>query len=336
MPDPYPPAPRFDLPNSLQLETGGITEGPRVTSRTTEASASQKEFWSAQTAHKNSVAAKLRTAGRPDLAKKLEHCHTKYTFTVCNDCGRTGQFPNRCDTFLCPECQPRLANERKEAVAWWALRITQPKHVVLTLRNQPEISAHHIKEVKRWFRNLRARRFADNWNGGFYALEVTNEGRGWHIHLHALVNARWIDAAELARQWDSVTNHNGHIVKVKDTRHTTFLQEVTKYVCKGSQLATWTPDQIRSFAEALTDQRTFGVFGSLYGARTEYAEWIKAIREHKPLCTCGSCNISYYDEAAWLARDLRPSPSQKPRPPDQDRGQGALFDMHVPPHQVGA
>lgn len=309
------PGNRFDQPAPIQLETGGATSQTAPTLRTSVPEASQPEFWARQTQHKFSIAAKLRTAGREDLAQKLEDCHSRYTFTLCNACGRSGRFPNRCDQFYCPECQPRLARERKDSILWWANEVSQPKHVVLTMQNIPDLTQGHVHELKHCFGKLRRRKFASNWLGGFYGVECTNEGRGWHIHLHALINARWIDGGELARQWASVTNGFGKIVKVKDCRQADYLAEVTKYAVKGSQLAKWTPDQIVTFIEAFSGVRTFGVFGQLYGKRTEFAEWLASLREAKPKCECGSCDLAYFTEAEWLMRDLKPNPPASPRPP---------------------
>lgn len=330
------PTGRFDDPAPIQLETRGTSEYLDVSPDATGTKQLQVEFWSHHTAHKNSIAAKLREAGRLDLAEKLEDCHAHYTVTVCKDCGRVGRFPNRCDCFYCAECQPRLSRDRQDAIGWWAARTHQPKHVVLTLRNQPEITREMIDEVKHWWKNLRARTFASNWVAGFWTLEVTNEGKGWHIHIHALIDAVWIDAAELSRQWDSVTNHNGNIVKVKDARGKEYLAEVTKYVCKASQMAKWSALDIRHFIEALDGVRTFGVFGELYGQRTEFSEWLKEIREHKPLCECGSCNIRYYTEPEYLIATAQLSPDTLPRPPREDQNQLNLLDLHLAPHDVGA
>lgn len=309
------PPGRFDCPNPLQLETRGVTAQITLPPRTSIPVGAQAEIWSSNTIHKNSIAAKLRLAGMVEAADKLEHCHSEFTFAVCNDCGRVGKFPNRCDNFYCPECQPRLSHDRRQAVEWWVALIQQPKHVVLTVRNIPDLSKGHVKQLRRWFTQLRRRKFASNWEGGFYAIEVTNEGAGWHLHIHALVNARWIDGPELARQWASITSNAGYIVKVKDAREGDYLKELTKYVAKGSQVAKWSPDQITTFINAFTGVRTFGVFGSLYGARTEFAEWLKAIREAKPRCNCGSCSVTYYTEAQFIMRDLVPDHHAAARPP---------------------
>jgi hypothetical protein len=173
------------------------------------------------------------------------------------------------------------------------------------------------KPIPQWQRSDHTGHTATStpWKGGFYGIECTNESRGWHLHLHALIDARRIDAAELARQWASVTNGYGRIVKVTDCRRDDYLREVTKYAVKGSQLAKWPPNQVLEFILAFQGVRTFGVFGSLYGKRTEFSAWLKSIRDKKPLCSCGGCNISYYTEAEWLARDLEPAPTAKPRPP---------------------
>ena len=172
----------------------------------------------------------------------------------------------------------------------------------------------HIDELKKWFTRLRHRKFCRNWRGGFYSVEVTNEGRGWHLHLHVLVDARWIDAAELARQWAVVTRGFGKIVKVKDCRRNDYLAEVTKYTVKGSELARWTPSQISEFIRAFNGVRTFGVFGSLYGKRTEFAEWLKSIRDHKPKCECGCDKLRFFSEAQWLEHDFLPTVDSPDRP----------------------
>lgn len=363
--------PRFDLPTTIQLETRGTTAPISTPPPSHCPPATQPEFWAAQTAHKNSIAAKLREAGLNDLAQGLEDCHSQFTYAVCNDCGRVATFPNRCDRFYCPECQPRLAHDRKEAVQWWTTLVTQPKHVVLTVRNVPELTKAHVREFQSWLEALRRRAFCRKarhwwedpnamaryhdaarngappqllaalyrsarrpipewkrsqgscytvsshpWRGGFWSIELTKEGNGWHLHYHLLIDSDYIDAIELSRQWCDVTRGAGYIVKVKDARGNDYLREVTKYAVKGNQLAEWSGQDIVTFIQAFTGVRTFGVFGTLYKARTQFAEFIASLRDAKPKCECGSCNVSYYDEATFLKFDLVPDrPAVAPRPP---------------------
>lgn len=371
------PGGRLDEPGPVQLETRGVTSQP-AEPRIRLPKGAQGEFWATQTQSKFAIAAKLREAGRADLAEALEDCHAHYTHTVCNSCGATGKFPNRCDVHYCPECQPRLAKERRESVEWWTKEVSHPLHIVLTLRNQPELSKRLLQEAKDYLSALRRRKFTSSrtmlwedhaamdrfyrasengaswseldvlykrartplkawrtptgaghtitshpWNGGFYSMEITNEGAGWHVHFHVLADCQFCDAAELARQWAAASNNSGYIVRVLPCTDDSYLKEVTKYCVKGTQLASWSPLDVRSFVEALDGVRAFGVFGSLYRKRSEFAEWLASLREDKPLCDCGSCDLTYYTESEWIERDLQPhlhhkaqAPPPAPQTPD--------------------
>jgi hypothetical protein len=302
--DEMPPAVPRHEPEPVQLERRGITQQIH-----------QHLLWSKATIHKNTVAAKLREAARPDDALKLEACHTSYTFAICKKCAVVSKFPNRCDNFFCPECQPRLSQDRKKAVEWWTHEVTQPKHVVLTVQNVPVLTAGHVREFRKWFTRLRRSKFARHWIGGFYSIEVTNEGRGWHLHMHCLIDAKWIDSFGLSAAWSKATNGLGRIVKVKDARKTDYLAEVTKYVVKGVMLAAWPKQDIVTFIDAFRGVRTFGVFGSLYGKRTEFREWWKFIRDSKPVCNCGCSDMHYLSELEFIEMDLRADPTPQAIPP---------------------
>jgi len=318
------PAGRLIPEESVKLEKRGVTSQKRYTPTHGDVSKNQTVLWQHQTIHKNTIAAKLREVGDNDDAAKLELCHTYYTIATCLDCGRARKFPNRCDLFFCPECAGHLAYERKKQVEWWTQLIKQPKHVVVTIKNIRDLSPGHVNEFRKYFTLLRRRKFARNWKGGFYSIELTNEGDGWHLHLHALVDAKWIDGGELARNWSSITNGLGYIVKVKDCRKADYLAELTKYVVKGSQAATWPPATILTFVNAFRGKRTFGVFGNLYAARTEFAEWIATLKQLRPKCECGSCRVTYKTELEAIMSDLAALIPGAKRPPPQPNLQAEL------------
>ena len=313
--------PRYVGVESIRLEKRGLTPQTAEVLQKRTLKIRQAEMWKLGTMHKHSIASKLHAVGMEDVALKLDSCHTYYTIAVCGDCGSVRKFPNRCDLFCCPECAHALSVERVRQIQWWTNLISQPKHVTLTVKNIPVLTSGHVQEFRSWFTKLRRRKFASNWVGGFYRMEVTNEGHGWHLHLHALVDAKWIDKAELSRQWAQITNQQGMIVDVRDCRGTEYLHEVTKYVAKGSQVAAWEPDKIAMYIRAFQGIRTFGVFGKLYSMRTEFAEWIALLKDLRPRCQCGSCNVSYYSEFEWETKDLVPDYYVRPpRPrPYQDQ-----------------
>jgi hypothetical protein len=291
----------------IQLEKRGVT------------SHRQGEFWTAQTAFKFSIAAKLRSYGRRDIADALDDCHSRFIVAQCVGCGATSKFVNRCDRFYCPECQPRLSRKRKESVEWWTRMISQPKHVVLTVANVPDLTKEHVRFLKDSFSRLRRCKFAANWSGGFYSLEVTNEQKGWHLHIHALVDARWIDARQLSLEWEKATRGWGKIIKVKDTRNKSYLQEVTKYAVKGADLSRWTALEIATFIDVFSKVRTFGVFGNLYGKRTEWREWLDTIGREKAVCKCGCNEVRFFDEDTWEQKFLQPTSQSSLPPPTIER-----------------
>jgi hypothetical protein len=299
--DEAPSVARADI-TALQLicdENGLIENAPPELER--RGTSSHGELWSKATIHKLSIVSKLESLGRFDHSEPLKKCHTVDTCRVCNGCKRVTVFWNRCERHYCPECAPRLAKERRESVEWWAREIREPKHVVVTTRNTDTLTKAKVQWFKQCLSKLRRRKFARNWKGGFYRLEVTNEGQGWHLHCHMLVDAGWVDAKKLSAEWAEVVGQDFAIVKVKDVHDRSYLAEVTKYTVKGSQLAAWSPDDIVTFLDAFQGVKTFGVFGSLYGKRTEWREWIDAIQARGPVCACGCENfrIMSANEQAW-------------------------------------
>jgi hypothetical protein len=320
---------RLIAEESLPLEQRGLTSHlPRLSNNGT-VKLSQAEFWKLQSCHKFTVASKLRMAGLEEDALCLENCHSYYTVATCGDCGKVRKFPNRCDRFYCPECANHLQHERQKQIQWWAERITQPKHVVLTIKNVKKLTPGHVDELRRMFSKLRRRKFARNWIGGYYGIQVTTGKQGWHLHIHALVDARWISEAELSQEWKACTNGYGYIVKVKDCRKSDYLRETTRYVIHGSQIAAWSPATIASFVSAFKGKRTFGVFGKLYGQRVEFAEWIASLKQVKPRCDCGSCNVRYQTESDWMISQAAGPHSYAPRPPPGNSQQ--LLSSIVPP-----
>jgi len=323
------PFDRLAEPEGVGLEIGGLISQPPDPNSKAAVRFRQAEIWKRGTIYKNTIAAKLREIGRSEQAQKLEDCHSTFTVVQCCGCKKIRRYPNRCDLFYCPECAHHLATERRRQVEWWAERIPQPKHITLTIKNIPDLTEGHVRQFKKFFGQLRRRKFCRNWKGGFYRIEVTNEKKGWHLHLHALVSARWIDKNELSRQWKSITNGLGYIVAVKDCRSSEYLHEVTKYVAKGHQISQWRPHKIVQFIDALDGLRTFGVFGELFGARTEFAEWIAELKERRPKCECGCDRQIFYTEAQWILNDLLPDFQSKPRPPPKPVLSECDLHMHV-------
>lgn len=285
-----PDLPTADL-QPIKLEKKGIT-GPI-----------QGELGSPEALWRETVAVKLDQSGNHADAAKLRACCSQVIIRTCKGCGDRETFFSHCDNFFCPACAHRLAKRRKKQVEWWTKLVRQPKHVVLTVRNTWQLTDYYIAACKKALRNLRRSKFARGWRGGCWTLEITNEGKGWHLHFHLLVDADYIDSQQLAKAWAKQVMQDFSIVKVKDVRQSDYLREVCKYVVKGSEIATWTAIEVGQFVSAFKNQRTFGIFGSLYA---QNAEWKKTCEElSQKACTCPMCNsmeFQYLEESEFVWR----------------------------------
>jgi len=290
---------------SLILETTGLSSHRPDVQIATGKTPRQLESRLALEALTQTVVHKLDTVGRVDLSAQISGCSKEWTIRHCTGCRATTTFLNHCDKFFCPNCQPRLAKLRRQGIEWWTNIIQQPKHVVLTCRNTFQLDRAYIGAVKKAFGQLRRSKFASNWKGGCWTLEVTNEGRGWHVHIHALVDARFIDSSKLAVEWGKRVHQDFAIVKVKDCRGRDYLKEVTKYAVKGNELAGWTGAEIAAFVDAMSEGRNFGTFGTLYARNADWRQWLSEVKDSHSKCPCGCDQFRYFSPNEWEAYALR-------------------------------
>jgi hypothetical protein len=188
---------------------------------------------------------------------------------------------------------------RQEKLLHWTEKIKQPKHVVVTQLNMMMIDRDSFTRNTENIRRLQRSVCFESVRGGCSSTEVTNKSRGWHLHNHLLVDADWIDSGELARTWAKIVGQKFAIVKVKDARAVDYRKEVAKYVCKSSELVSWTPRQIASFVNALHRTRLFVRFGTL---RTEPP--YKKFTEPR-VCACGCGEFIHESELANFMHQVR-------------------------------
>lgn len=134
---------------------------------------------------------KLRDEGRDDLAEVLKDCGELMTLS-CVCCGKSRTIERGCKKRWCPVCAPRITAERMLRLESVVSRFEWPLAVTLTMQNV-EVSEGALEMVKQKFRDFRRTDFwADRVKGGVVGFEITNTGKGWHPHLHALVDCRWL------------------------------------------------------------------------------------------------------------------------------------------------
>ena len=244
--------------------------------------------------HKASIEAKLSGLATGNQFENFIRCGREEIYRTCEDCRRVETFYYRCNRKWCPLCNYRIGQKRGLEIGLWANTISQPKHLVLTMRNFPILTRSRIRFFRRALLKLRHRKIFAAVKGGCASLEITNEGKGWHLHAHLLLDVRFIDIQKIAIQWGKLVGQEFGIVHIKDVRGQDFVREVAKYVAKGSELATWPAEQLLEFITAIQGCRFFFQFGSLRAAREAIKKTMRDLKPPSPKCECG-CGEFFFE-----------------------------------------
>ena len=125
-----------------------------------------------------------------DLAKPLENCG-KPLRLVCTCCGAGEKVETRCRKRWCPVCQPLVAREKLKRWSQAVRGLQWPLFVTLTAENSIELEC--LPAVKAaWAKFRRRKLIREKVTGGVASFEITNSGNGWHPHIHAILDCRWL------------------------------------------------------------------------------------------------------------------------------------------------
>lgn len=252
---------------------------------------------------------KLYDEGAFDLAGRLEKCGLPLRL-VCTACGSVKHVATRCDLKWCPSCQHALA---ARTVARYAAIMTLcrwPLRVTLTAKNYRYDDVDPVRQLRRaWGKLRRLRWFRAHVPGGVVGFEVTDYGRGLHVHAHALFDCRWFAVAEteprigldrggwkrkgqaaaqeVSQQWTLCCHRPASMQVRRVWRHdggdvAPALAECLKYSVKGADLA----DSERPAApiiRMLDRTRMITSFGSFFGQPET-----KRPKVPPPPCECGA------------------------------------------------
>lgn len=145
---------------------------------------------------------------------KSEH---GFSTVYCQKCGHEYVAMLNCGDRTCGVCRRRAWgihwNAIKPIVKTWPM----VRFLTLTMRNIPDetVTRDDVKFLRDSFTKLRHTKAWSRWvQGGFYFFHVTNQGRGWHIHLHVLYTGYYIPQNWLSKTWKKITR-TSYIVDVR-------------------------------------------------------------------------------------------------------------------------
>jgi len=254
---------------------------------------------------KASIEAKLIGTARGNQWLNFQKCGNEEIYRTCKGCHSVEKFYYNCNLKWCPRCNWRITKTRIQKIKAWILFTRQCKHVVLTQRNSDFITRKRIRAFQAALVRLRRTKMFKGLKGGVCSVEITNERKGWHLHAHLLLDIRWIDKQQLSEEWGRQVGQDFAIVDITDARDGDYAKQVSKYVCKGSDLAKWPAHQIWEFICAIKGIRFFTAFGSV----NKHREEIKAIiAQQKPApvaCACGCHKFIFQTDEQSVISEMR-------------------------------
>lgn len=245
-------------------------------------------------------------------ADRLRRCGEPIALQ-CTCCNARKTAYRRCDLKWCPSCAPRLAYDKGNKYGPVVDTFRSPLFVTFTTQNFDARSKKTTgtREVRRAFTRLRAQRW---WKrsvaGGVASLEMTRRRKGWHPHIHALLDSRWFAVTvtappigstreqfkararaacqEVAAQWTMALGGRAGSVKVRKITPRAgqtiaqCLREVMKYSITAESLENITGG-LTLFLDELALTRNLVSFGSAY----RHPALKKQPKEPAPCADCG-------------------------------------------------
>lgn len=277
--------------------------------------------------------ARLREEGADDLADKLKGCGMTLVLE-CSCCHLRKEVEVRCERRWCPVCARKIAAERVARYTFAVARMEWPLFVTLTVANQVE-AWEGIKKLKASWGKMRRTKWFKRCQvvGGITAIEITNRGKGWHPHLHSIIDCRWLAVAtprpqrgdtkavikakckaakaELDHEWAKCCQQLTASTYVKRSDRLN-LREVLKYCADPGTLLN-EHGVISELIRAIDKFRMVQPFGSCMGISAMIRELAESEMQPKP---CAYCEANSWRPAMTIERPAK-GYTYSPRAPDK-------------------
>jgi len=140
--------------------------------------------------------------------------HPIKTF-YCSHCGYPLRVKLSCGDRTCSVCRKKWYGYHFGAIKRYVSTWPKIYCLTLTLINIPDeqMTGWRIKRLRQAFSKLRYR-FKPVIRDGFYIIQATNSGVGWHLHAHVLYRGGYLSKAAVSKAWCEITK-GSYIVDIK-------------------------------------------------------------------------------------------------------------------------
>lgn len=174
---------------------------------------------------RKATAAALERNGDFETAGKLLNCQKRLTAWKPPDCGPEciEVVPKSCFVRICPHNERRRARRNYRIAQALLPEFKNPQFVTFTIPNVKSLEEGEVlSRLNRDFRKFRQlKSYQDRCRGGLFSVEIPEEGKGWNVHIHALLDFAFWSDFDLAFQWAKVTGARyGRGKVLAATKHT--------------------------------------------------------------------------------------------------------------------
>lgn len=134
-----------------------------------------------------------------------EDSRHSYSTIYCAHCGRPHRVQLNCGDRTCPDCRKKWFGYHFQTLLDCVSNWKAVYFLTLTIRNieDAQWGRFQVDKLRKDF-SLFRRRFRSI-DGGFYVVQATNRGKGWHLHLHILFDGHYLPKDAISKAWQEIT-----------------------------------------------------------------------------------------------------------------------------------
>jgi len=174
-----------------------------------------------------------------DIIETTSHRQLKL---YCEHCGEIKTAIMKCSDRTCEFCRKRIYYKLLKGWQDLTKQMRNPKLLTLTTVNVDQLKTTDVQNIRKCFgRLIRQKYYKERITGGLYVIEIKNIGKGWNIHLHALIDTKdgfdgYMEQKKISADWLKITK-TSKIVDIRRAKNPQIsLRYILKYLIKTPEI----------------------------------------------------------------------------------------------------